>query len=83
MSKDTISKSETSKSDASGGKRITLDNTPEFMTPQQVQELLQISRPTFFRMVQGGRLPGAFKVGKVWRVDRNKLKAWIDSKTQG
>ena len=61
----------------------SFNNTPEFMTPQQVQELLQISRPTFFRMVQGGRLPGAFKVGKVWRVDRNKLKAWIDSKTQG
>lgn len=63
-------------------KRITFDNAPELMTPRQVQELLQISRPTFFRMVQKGRLSGAFKLGNLWRVDRNKLKAWIDSQTQ-
>ncbi len=56
---------------------------PRYLTPRQTQELLQISRATFFRMVGDGRLPGAFKLGDQWRVDSKKLMRWIDEKTGG
>lgn len=51
-----------------------IDSFPEFMTPEDVQEVLQISRATFFRLVGAGDIPGAFKIGKSWRIDREKLK---------
>jgi excisionase family DNA binding protein len=47
---------------------------PEIMTPAQVQDLLQISRATFFRWVGEDKLPGAVKIGDSWRVTRDTLK---------
>jgi excisionase family DNA binding protein len=66
---------------------VPLDNKngselPKYLTPKQTQELLQISRATFFRMVSEDRLPGAFKLGDSWRVDSEKLIRWIDEKTE-
>jgi excisionase family DNA binding protein len=55
---------------------------PEVMTPQQTQELLQISRATFFRWVQAGKLPGAVKIGDSWRVMRDQLRAYLEHKGQ-
>jgi len=63
-------------------KRITFDTAPELLTPQQAQELLQIASAKFYRMVKKNQLPGAFKVGNSWRVNRDTLKAWIDSQAQ-
>ncbi|HUU26539.1 MAG TPA: helix-turn-helix domain-containing protein [archaeon] len=57
-------------------------NAPKILKPGQVQKLLQISRNTFFRWVAEGKLPGAFKIGDSWRVDRDKLEAWIDEQAQ-
>ena len=59
-------------------KPITFETAPKILKPRQVQELLQISRTTFFRMVKDGELPGAFKLGNLWRVDRDRLKDWIE-----
>ena len=50
---------------------------PPVMTRVQVQEALQISRATFFRLVEDGKLPGAKKVGGSWRFVREKLEAWL------
>lgn len=61
---------------------LTFKNAPEILKPVQVQKLLQISRTTFFRWVTNGELSGAFKIGDSWRVDRDKLKAWIDGQTE-
>lgn len=61
---------------------LTFENAPDLLTPQQVQELLQISRITFYRRVKKDKIPGAFKFGNSWRVDRDDLKAWIDAKKQ-
>ena len=47
---------------------------PDILTPEQVQAVLQISRSTFFRMVQSGQLPGAFKLGGAWRIDKDEMK---------
>ena len=54
-----------------------LSEYPPLMTRVQVQEALQISRATFFRMVEDGKMPGAKKVGGSWRVVREKLEAWL------
>lgn len=54
-----------------------LGEYPPVMTRQQVQEVLQISRATFFRLVEDGKLPGAKKIGGSWRVVREKLEAWL------
>ena len=61
---------------------ITFETAPKVLTPEQVQELLQISRTSFFRWVQAGKLPGAFRLERLWRVDRDTLKAWIESQAR-
>jgi len=53
------------------------DELPEVMKPEQVQQKIQISRATFFRLVQSGKLPGAKKVGDSWRIDRDQLRAYF------
>ena len=57
---------------------ITFETAPKLLTPKMVQELLHISSTTFFRWVAKGNLPGAFKMGGLWRIDRDKLRDWID-----
>lgn len=61
---------------------ITFETMPKLLTPKMVQELLHISSTTFFRWVTKGKLPGAFKLGRLWRVDRDRLKAWIDEQIE-
>ena len=51
---------------------------PEVLTPKQVQDLLQISRATFFRLIERGELPGAVKVGGAWRVLRDRLREGLE-----
>ena len=59
-----------------------LDRYPDILTPQETQEILRISRATFFRLVGEGKLPGAVKVGSSWRVVRDKLRAWLGSESE-
>lgn len=54
-----------------------LSSYPEVMKPAQVQEALQISRATFFRMIDAGTMPGAVRVGGSWRVIRDRLRQWL------
>jgi len=58
---------------------ITFENAPSILKPKQVQELLQISEISFYKWVKSGKIPGAFKLGRHWRVKRDRLKAWINS----
>ena len=64
------------------GSKSTFSEMPEVMTPQQVQDLLQISSATFFRWIKAGQLPGAIKIGDSWRVMRDQLKAYLDQAVQ-
>ena len=69
---------------AKSKENIPWDELPEVMKPEQVQQKIQISRTTFFRLVQSGKLPGAKKVGDSWRIDRDQLRAYFDpSKDSG
>lgn len=45
----------------------------EYLTPKEVMNLLYIGRNTFYKLVNSGELP-AFRVGKLWRVNRAALE---------
>ena len=58
------------------------DDAPDCLTPGQTQQLLQISRATFFRLVEQGEIPGAVKIGGSWRVWKTKLRAYMEGGEQ-
>jgi len=39
------------------------------MTPKEAMKVLKIGRDTFYRMIADGKVPGAIKFGKQWRID--------------
>jgi len=41
----------------------------DFMTPKEAMKVLKIGRDTFYRMIADGKVPGAIKFGKQWRID--------------
>jgi excisionase family DNA binding protein len=49
---------------------------PEVLTVEQVAEYLQIPVQTVRQHLRNRELPGR-KVGKVWRVLRSELEAWL------
>jgi excisionase family DNA binding protein len=48
-----------------------------FFTPEQVAELLQISRVTVMDYLRKGRLKG-YRVGKLWRIKEEDLEAFLE-----
>lgn len=42
-------------------------------------EFLNIAKPTLYRYVRVGKIPG-FKVGKIWRFHKASLEAWVAEK---
>jgi|YNPNPStandDraft_1061719.scaffolds.fasta_scaffold340226_1 excisionase family DNA binding protein len=48
----------------------------EFLTPQEVSDLLRVSVHTVRRWINEGSLP-AYKVGRSWRIQRHELVGWI------
>lgn len=51
----------------------------EYLTPKEVMNLLYIGKNTFYRLVNSGELP-AFRIGKLWRVRREDLSVFFESK---
>jgi len=49
----------------------------ELLTIDETASLLKLSDRTVYAMLREGRLPGAAKVSGKWRVDKDKLLAWI------
>ena len=52
---------------------------PEYLTIDEVCELLQLGKRTVYELARTGRLPGAAKIGGQWRVNRAKLAAWLEA----
>jgi excisionase family DNA binding protein len=40
---------------------------PRFLTPEEVADLLRISRRTVYNWLRSGQLP-ALRIGRIWRV---------------
>lgn len=55
-----------------------LDGDDEVLTPDEVAELLKLSKKTVLRHARLGELPAA-KVGRVWRFRRSELLAFLTS----
>jgi excisionase family DNA binding protein len=54
-----------------------LASLPAILTPAEAAGLLRVSETTVKDWARAGDLPGAFKLGKVWRVERDPLLAYI------
>ena len=55
-----------------------MDETKKtLVTIQDAATYLQISVRSAYTIAREGRLAGAVKVGKQWRVDMAALKAWV------
>ncbi len=52
-------------------------NAPDYLTTEEVCALLKLSDRTVYDLCRKGKLPGAAKVGGVWRVERAVLVAWL------
>lgn len=56
-----------------GGGRLA-----EFMTVEDVADMLRINKSTVYRMAKGGRLP-ATRVGRQWRFRLSALEKLLDA----
>lgn len=54
-----------------------IENLPDIITVKQLAEFLQVSEQTIKRAIKTGDLE-AFKVGRDWRVEREKVQEWIE-----
>ncbi len=45
---------------------------PRFLTPEEVADLLRVSRRTVYNWLRAGQLP-AIRIGKVWRIRREDI----------
>lgn len=45
----------------------------DVLTVREVAEQLRVSPITLYRLLKLGKLPGAFRMGRVWRINREAL----------
>lgn len=50
-----------------------------YLTVEETAKRLKVTPVTIYRMARAGKLP-AVKVGKAWRISRNKLNDLFDTK---
>ena len=46
---------------------------PRFLTPEEVADLLRVSRRTVYNWLRAGELP-ALRIGKTWRIRREDIE---------
>ncbi len=56
----------------------SLGNLGEFMTVEDVADILRINKSTVYRMAKGGRIP-ATRVGRQWRFRLSALEDFLDA----
>ena len=56
-----------------GGRPMDLLPNKRFFRPDEVAQLLALSRRTIYRMIRDGRLPGVRWGGGPWRISREIL----------
>ena len=50
---------------------------PHFLTVPEAAELLRLTDRTVYDLCRQAKLPGAAKIGGQWRIDKDKLLAWL------
>lgn len=56
-----------------------LDNLQDIVTVKQLAEFLQVSELTIRRAINAKELE-AFKVGREWRIEKEKVLEWLNQK---
>lgn len=51
----------------------------EIMTIKEVSKYLKMNERTVYKLIQGGQIPAA-RLGKQWRLDKEKLNEWLGFK---
>lgn len=57
---------------------IALETKPMLSVAQAAREL-HVSGQTIRRWIEAGRIPGAFRTGRVIRIDPDQFRAWVAS----
>ncbi len=57
----------------------TKDKKIDVLTVDEVAKLLKLSKITIYRLIKTGEIP-AYKIGASWRVNREDLENYIESK---
>ena len=52
---------------------------PDYLTIKETAALLRLGERVTYSKLRAGHLPGAAKVAGKWRVNREKLVAWMDA----
>lgn len=53
------------------------ENKESVLTIDELAEYLKISKSTFYKLVQEGKIPGQ-KVGRHWRFHRGVIDRWLE-----
>ena len=59
-----------------------METVMETLTPSEIAKILKLHPFTVTRLAREGKLP-AFKVGGVWRIQKDQFESWIRSRTGG
>jgi excisionase family DNA binding protein len=54
----------------------------EVLTVTEVAKLVQVSRTVVYELIMSGEIP-SFKVGKLRRIRRSDVEAWLAKKVEG
>jgi excisionase family DNA binding protein len=49
---------------------------PDYLTVEQAAPRLQLNPKTLYAACKAGEVPGALKLGHVWRINRRALLSW-------
>jgi len=55
----------------------TLDRLPSFLTVDELAGLMRVNRKTIYDAIAAGEIPGAQRVGRVVRIHRRTVVAWL------
>lgn len=49
----------------------------QYLTPEQVAEMLQVNKYTIYKWIQSGKIP-SIKIGALRRIDKNDLEKFLN-----
>jgi excisionase family DNA binding protein len=56
-----------------------LSQRRKIVSVEEAAHYLQVERQTIYRTLKKWTIPGAFKVGRVWRIDLDELERFLGS----
>ena len=55
----------------------------QYATVEEAANYLRVERQTIYRILLKGKIPGAFKVGRAWRIYLDELLRVLEAKPRG